>query len=322
MSIAGDLALFYAALKVSAPTFGWVLLGLALHRVGLLSEALIGSISRLSFNFGLPVMLFAGAAQVDYSALGSARYLLAGVLATLLTVALSWLYSRWRGHPRAVQGIFVQGAFRSNLAIIGVALAFSAYGERGPVLAALPVALMTALYNVLAVWVLSATLGSGAGIVQVLSGIARNPLIIGIACGVALALSGWPTPALLAPVATGLSVFFLPLMLVCIGGSMQLSGLRRAGPITWEATLWRLCISPALGVSLALLMGVRSEQLGVLFLLLASPVAASSFVMVVAARGDGVLAANIVVLTTLLSMLTVTVGFFLLSMFSLVGPLN
>jgi predicted permease len=103
---------------------------------------------------------------------------------------------------------------------------------------------------------------------------------------------------------------------------MKLSGLRRAGTITWEATLWRLCISPVLGVMLALSMGVRGEQLGVLFLLLASPVAASSFVMVVAARGDGVLAANIVVLTTLLSMLTVTAGFFLLSMFSLVGPLN
>ena len=51
---------------------------------------------------------------------------------------------------------------------------------------------------------------------------------------------------------------------------------------------------------LALLMGVRDEPLGVLFLLTASPVAAASFVMVVAARGDGVLAANIVVLTTLL----------------------
>ena len=37
-------------------------------------------------------------------------------------------------------------------------------------------------------------------------------------------------------------------------------------------------------------MGVRDEPLGVLFLLISSPVAAASFVMVVAARGDGVLA--------------------------------
>jgi predicted permease len=321
LTTADALALFYAALTVSVPTFGWVLLGLVLHRGGLLSDALISLISRLAFNVGLPVMLFAGAAQVDYSSLGGARYLLAGVLATLFTLALSWLYSRWRGHPRALQGIFVQAAFRSNLAIVGVALAVSAYGERGPVLAALPVALMTALYNVLAVWVLNTTLGSGTRIPSILAGIARNPLIIGIAAGVVLSLSGLPVPALVAPLSAGLSTFFLPLMLVCIGGSMNLADLRTAGPITWEATLWRLCVGPLLGIVLALAIGVRGEELGVLFLLLSSPVAASSFVMVIAARGDGVLAANIVVLTTLLSVVTVTLGFFLLSLFSLVGKL-
>ena len=98
--------------------------------------------------------------------------------------------------------------------------------------------------------------------------------------------------------------------------------LSRAGALTWEASLWRLCIAPLLAVLLALLLGVRDEPLGVLFLLLASPVAASSHVMVVAARGDGTLAANIVVLTTLLSLLTITFGFFLLSVFSLVGQLR
>ena len=41
--------------------------------------------------------------------------------------------------------------------------------------------------------------------------------------------------------------------------------------------------------------------------------------MVVAARGDGTLAANIVVLTTLLSLVTITIGFFVLSVFSLIG---
>ncbi|MCB1913950.1 MAG: hypothetical protein KDG53_18975, partial [Rhodocyclaceae bacterium] len=80
---------------------------------------------------------------VDYSAMGDAVYLLAGVLATLLTLAVAWVYSHLRGHPRALQGIFVQASFRSNLAIIGIALAVSAYGEQGLVLAAMPVALLS-----------------------------------------------------------------------------------------------------------------------------------------------------------------------------------
>jgi predicted permease len=150
----------------------------------------------------------------------------------------------------------------------------------------------------------------------------RNPLIIGISAGVCLAVSGVPVPGVVRSVGSGLSTFFLPLVLVCIGASMNISRLYQAGSLTWEASLWRLCVAPCIGVMVALLLGVRDEQLGVLFLLLASPVAASSHVMVVAARGDGTLAANIVVLTTLLSIVTITLGFFLLSVFSLVGQLR
>ena len=102
---------------------------------------------------------------------------------------------------------------------------------------------------------------------------------------------------------------------------MQLSSLRDTGAIAWEATLWRLLVAPALAMVIAFGMGVSAEALGVLFLLVASPVPASSFVMVVAARGDGVLAANIVVLTTLFSVVTVTLGFFVLSVLGLVGEL-
>lgn len=307
---------------VSLPAFGWVMLGLVLHRVGLLTTALNNKISRLSFTYGLPAMLFAGAVQVDYSSLASARYLLAGVLATFLTLAISWIYSRWRGHARAVQGIVVQAAFRSNLAIVGVALTFSAYGERGPILAALPIAIMTVLYNILAVWVLDTTLGSATSWRSIFLGVLRNPLIIGISAGVALSVSGLPIPSFVADVGGGLSAFFLPVVLICVGGSMDISRLYRAGTVCWEASILRLCLSPLLGVCLALLMGVRGEPLGVLFLLMATPVAVSSYVMVVAARGDGVLAANVIVLTTLLSIVTVTLGFFVLSAFSLVGQLQ
>lgn len=322
MSFTDALNLFQASLAISLPTFGWVLCGQVLHRLGLFPLAFNEKIARLAFTFGLPVMLFAGAAQVDYRALGGAYYLLAGVLATLLIFAVSWQYSKWRGHPRASQGLFVQGAFRSNLAIVGIALTYSAYGEQGPVLAALPVALMTVLYNVLAVWVLNATLGAGTTVRTLVVGVAKNPLIIGISAGVIFSLFVYPPPHVMAPISAGLSAFFLPVMLICIGGAMNLSKLYRAGGLAWEASLWRLMIAPALGVGIALLLGVRGAPLGVLFLLMATPVAASSHVMVVAARGDGALAANITVLTTALSLVTITLGFFLLSLFSLVGELH
>ncbi|MDZ7782012.1 MAG: AEC family transporter [Halioglobus sp.] len=322
MSADNALALFLNTLAISLPTFGWVVLGQLLNRLGLLPESLNNRISLLAFRYGLPLMLFAGAAQVDYGELGNARYVGAGVLATLATLALSWLYSSRRGHPRARQGIFVQAAYRSNLAIIGLALAVAAYGERATGLAALPVALLTVMYNVLAVWVLGVTHGTATRLSAMLIDILRNPLIIGIGAGIALSVSPLPVPAAMQPAGSMLTAFFLPVVLICIGGAMNLSRLYRADRFTWEACGWRLLVAPLLGLLIALALGVRDEPLGVLFLLLATPVAASSHVMVVAARGDGTLAANIVVLSTLLSVATITLGFFALSLFSLVGELR
>lgn len=316
------LALFLNALGIILPTFGWVLAGLLLNRVSLLPASLNERFSRLAFTYGLPVMLFAGAAQVNYRDLGGANYLYAGVIASLFVFFTSWQYSKLRGHARAEQGVFVQAAFRSNLAIVGIALAYSAYGDRGTAIAALPVALLTMLYNVLAVWVLNVTLGAGTTVHAVLLGVLKNPLIIGISAGAAFSLLYYPPPEFLAPLSSGLSAFFLPAMLICIGGAMNVSRLYRAGGLAWEASVWRLVVGPGLGVLIALGFGVRGEPLGVLFLLLATPVAVSGHVMVVAARGDGVLAANITVLTTLLSLLSITLGFFLLSMLSLVGELG
>lgn len=315
-------ALFVTCLMVSLPTFGWVVVGAIVAKLGWLSQELNDRISRLSFRYGLPLMLFAGAAGVNYSEAITATYLLAGVLATLLVALASWFYSSWRQHAVREQGIFVQGAFRSNLAIMGLALCISAYGELGAQLAALAVAVMTSLYNVLAVLVLNRSLGTGASMGDALMGVVRNPLIIGIAAGAMVSVSGLPIPAFVQPASIWLSALFLPLMLICIGGAMKLSELRNSGPLAWESTFWRLVISPLITVVLALMLGVRGEPLGVLFLLVATPTAASGYIMVAAARGNGVLAANIIVLTTVFSAISLTVGLFLLSVFSLVGQVG
>lgn len=309
------------AFSVSLPTLGWIVLGLLLRRIGLLPQRLTDFISRFAFNVGLPLLLLISAAGVDFSTIGSATYLLAGIMATVITLVLAWGYARWRDFPRPTLGVFVQASFRSNLAIVGISLCHAAYGERGLTLAVLPVAVMTTLYNVLAVWVLQTTQGGSRSVAGLLLAMARNPLLLGIAAGACASLLGWSLPRWTATLASGLSVFFLPLILVSVGASMQLRKLIGASSVTWEAAVWRLCVGPLLAVLLALALGVSGEPLGVLFLLTSAPVAAASYVMVVALRGDGALAANIIVLTTLLSVLTVTLGFALLVLLGLAGEL-
>ena len=309
--------LLTTSLSLAGNTFGWILAGLAARRLGVLPLSLVNRISRISFNTILPLLLFSGATQLDIGQRDNFTYLWAGAIATLLNVVLVWQYAKWRGIPRAYQGIFVQGAYRANLAIIGISLCTSAYGEKGLVLASLAIALWTTLFNILAVIVLSRTLEEHQSPLSTMAGILRNPLIIAIAAGTALALSPLQSPPVVITAGKFISAYFLPLILLCIGAAMDLSALRNSGALVWQATFWRLVIAPAICLTCALLMGVQGMELGVLFLLMAAPVAAASFVMVVAARGDGACAANILMLSTLLSAISVPAGFALLTWLSL-----
>lgn len=310
--------LLLASLAVAAPTFAWVGAGLVARRLGWLSPAATDALARFSFRWAMPIVLFFGAAGVDYRQLGRADYLWAGVLATLIIVVAALGWGRWRRLPPGQLGVFVQAAFRSNLGLIGIALCIAAYGQQGLVLAALPVAVMTVMYNVIAVILLNATLGGSRSPLAALRGVLLNPLIIGIALGIACSVTKVDL-APLQPLSRFASTAFVPLSLLAVGASMNLAALRDARTLTWEAALWRLCVAPALGLAVALLMGVSGQELGVLFLLLASPVAAASYVMVVAVRGDGALAANLVVVTTLLSAVTIPLGFFVLQLMQAPG---
>jgi predicted permease len=73
---------------------------------------------------------------------------------------------------------------------------------------------------------------------------------------------------------------------------------------------------PLIALLLALSYGLPANEVGMLFLLSSSPVAAASYVMARAYCSDASdsvpLAASLIVVTTLLSMLTVTVGVFVL----------
>lgn len=293
----------------------WVLCGLLLQRAGWLSAELNRAASLLVFRIGLPIVLFFGASRVDYTQITQARYLLAGVIATLLLVLLAGIYGRWRGIERGDRAVFVQAAYRSNQGVVGIALCAEAYGAEGVALAALPVAVLTIIFNLIAVVLLGRAYGKRQTPLVILRGIISNPLIIGISLGVLVSLSQLQLNQQMYNLGAVLTGVFIPIALICIGASLNLRALRDSSSLTLEATAWRLLVGPLVAIAVAVSMGVHSAELGVLFLLMSAPPAAAGYIMVMAAGGNGPLAANIVVIGTLLSSLTITLGLALLQTF-------
>ena len=269
--------LFGFALEVTTPIYFWLFLGVLVYRLGRIPEPVLRQLSLLVFRAGLPVVLFFGAVQVDYRQVFHAVYVLAGFLSTVAMIGLGLAWARFRGMSAEEGAIFTQGAYRANLNVIGVALCAQAFGEEGLALAALPVALLTIFFNVVAVVLLGRVYSVSSSPGRWLLEMCRNPLIVGISLGAVVSIAGIELPFSVRQAGSLFSVGLLPMALMCIGASLDLGAL-------------------------------RSAELAVLFLLLASPVATTSYIMVMAAGGNGTLAANIVVLSTLLSTVTMTLG--------------
>ena len=163
---------------VSMPVFVMVIVGMVLKRVRLIDDAFIGTSSTLTFKALMPALLFFGIMQADLHTALQPKLIGYFYLATLLTFAVSWLWSL-KAVPAAQRGVYVQGAFRGNCGIVSLALATSLYGDYGLSIGGVMAGLVIILFNVLSVIVLAIYSTSyQADLRSVLRDMARNPLIL------------------------------------------------------------------------------------------------------------------------------------------------
>ena len=286
--------------------------GVVLKRVGWINDSFIHTASALVFNVTMPALLFLGIVHADLNAALQPKVLGYFTVATLVSFALAWGWSIWRC-PREDRGIYTQGAFRGNNAVIGLALAASMYGAYGISLGAVLAALVILLYNTLSTIVLavySPVIKSDPW--SICKSVFRNPLIISVLAAVPFAAFKIVLPGWLQASGEYLAAMTLPLALICIGGTLSLAALRKSGDLAFSASLLKMIGLPLITTWGAWLYGFRGPELGTLFLYFASPTAAASFVMARAANGNHELAAAIIVITTVMAAVTTNIGIFVL----------
>ncbi|HAU4874510.1 AEC family transporter [Aeromonas hydrophila] len=311
------LASLHFSLSITGPICVVLLLGIWLKQLGLLPDSFVESASRLVFQVTLPALLFLSMVRTDFSTMPSPWLILYGLLGTLTGFLVLELLAARFIPERRQRGIFVQGSFRGNMGIMGLAYVQNAYGAEGIGAAALLVGSVTVLYNVLAVITLTRSLGGSKGIKPILKGIAKNPLIIAILSALPFGLLGIELPQLVITTGNYFANMTLPLALLCTGASLK--ALRGGALLTGWATVNRLFCIPVLLVMGAWALGFTPQALGILFLISSTPTAAASYVMTRAMGGDSVLAANIIATTTLGSLVSTSLGAALMNYLGLMG---
>lgn len=310
---------FLFSASITGPICLILLLGILLKRAGSINDNFIEIASKLVFQITLPAMLFISIVSSEHDFSSSAPLITYGVLSNIGFFIFSIMITKWLLPSSRDHGVVIQGGFRANTGIISLAYVANAYGESGVAIAALYVAAMTFLYNIQAVILLTprGNMSGKQAIKIMFRTITRNPLIISIVLGMVVYLLAIPVPDMLLNTGQYLSRMTLPLALLCTGGSLDLRALRHDKAPAWFSTILKLVLAPLLLTTVAVLVGFRGLELGVIFLMNASPTAAASYVMARAMGGNAQLAANIIALTTVMSLFSCTIGIVILSWFGL-----
>ncbi|MGO2162528.1 MAG: AEC family transporter [Vibrio toranzoniae] len=311
---------FAFSASVTGPICLMLFLGVMLKRIGLINDNFIDVASKVVFQVTLPAMLFLSIVQSHHDFAASGKLVIFGLLANLTFFVFTTVSTKITFKKPQDQGVIVQGGFRANTAIIGLAYVANIYGNDGVALAALYVASLTVLYNIQAVIALTPKgQESGDKAIQVIvKTLTKNPLIISIVLGVFFYLLSIPVPKMVTDAGQYFANMTLPLALLCTGGSLDIRSLKKDKGPTWFSTGYKLVLAPLLITLAALFFGFRGLDLGLIFLMSAAPTAAASYVMARAMGGNSTLAANIIALTTVVSLITCTLGIFALTAMNLI----
>ncbi|NLS14635.1 AEC family transporter [Vibrio sp. SM6] len=315
------LPILLFSLSITGPICLMLVLGVLFKRMGLINENFIEVGSKLVFQVTLPAMLFLSIANAGGGLSLAQPFILYGLLASVVFFVFTSVAVKAAFPQSADSGVIIQGSFRANTAIIGIAYVANAYGAQGVAVAALYVAVTTILYNVLATLCLTPKGGASGFQLAKLMGksLTKNPLIISIVAGGVVYGLSVPVPSIVTESGQYLARMTLPLALLCTGGSLDLSAMRASARAPWFATLFKLVLAPVLITLGGAWLGFRNIELAVLFFMNAAPVAAASYVMARSMGGNAALAANIIALTTLLSTFTCSLGVMVLTSLGLIA---
>lgn len=305
------------SLNATMPVFLLMVLGIILRRVGIVDAAFASRLNTFVFCVALPVLLFRDISSVDLAQEWDARFVFDCALITLATIVFACAASVFvKG--RAARGEFIQGAYRSSVAILGVALMQSIYGSSQA--AAMMIIGVVPLYNAAAVAILAVCAedsqakrkGARAMFLGIARDIVTNPIIVGIAAGLLWAVLRLPMPEAAGKAVDAVAGLATPLGLVAMGAMADFRRMREEAGSSLGASAIKLFGLCAAFLPVCVALGYRGEELMALLFMLGSATTVSSFVMARNMGYEGVVSSAVVMITTLGSVFSLTAWIYLL----------
>lgn len=285
--------------------------GFFVRKSRIIREDVLPDINNLVFCIFLPILLFSNIYGTEIQGIVRAKLIIFTLSAILIAYLGAVILSVLVEKNNRSRGSIIQSIYRSNLVLMGLPLAASIYGDNNVGVTAVMVSLIVPIYNVLAVITLEVFRGTEIRFRRVLSGILKNPLIIGGAAGILASLLDIRLPAVIEGIISDTAGAATPMALIVLGASIKFSSIDRCRRNLMIGVAGRLVVVPALCLSAGALLGFRDVEFVTLIAVFASPVAVSAFTMASQMDSDSDLAANSVAFTSAFASLTMFFWIFL-----------
>ena len=314
---------FLFSLYSTLPVFLIILAGYIFRKIGFFSDEFIKDCDRFCFKVTLPVMLMLDVAKTDISSGFSWKFVLFCFFGTIIMFVLIYAGTLLFMKDKDRIGAFAMSSARGSAAVLGVAFANNIFGDSG--MTAMMIMASVPLYNVFSVIFL--TLGAkhrdrtkslGQSAIDVLKGIAVNPLIISVFAGMILAIFRIEIPVVPYKVLNSLGQTASPMALLVVGASFELKKAFAGIKPALAASFIKLVLLPSVFMPAAIYMGFNGPQLIAVLTMSGSPTTVACYIMAKNMDNDEVLTSSIVMLTTLLSAVTLTVWVYILKINGLI----
>ena len=306
---------FLLAFNVVFPIFLIMMLGVILKRKNMVDEKSLNVMNSLIFRLFMPTLLFFNIYNTgDLSTLSfdNLKLLAYAFISILIVLFLAWLIYMPNVKDRKKLSVLIQGVYRGNFVLFGLAIADSLYGKESLGTVSLLTAIVIPTFNVIAVILLEYYSGNEVNKIKLIKQVFKNPLIIATLTAIVFLVLKINIPKPIYKAIGDISKIATPLAFLVLGAGLKFGNILKNLKYLISVNILRLIGNPLITVGLGKLLGFQGIELVALLSMSACPTAVASYTMAKEMNADGDLAGEIVATTSMLSIFTIFCWVFML----------
>jgi len=286
---------FLFALNTVLPFLLYIAFGYGVRMSGLADEDFMKRLNKVIFQAFFPILMFNNLYSIPEGMTLNLRLVAVAIISVLLLQAVLLAVVPRLVKENERRGVIIQAIYRSNFVLFGIPLATSVFGEEGTLLATMMVAVV----------ILELFRGGKVPVSVLIKNILKNPMIRGALLGFIFHMLGIKLPVSVEGPIKQFANLTTPLALFVLGGTLHFNAIGGNLKYVVPSMTVKMVILPAVILAVATLLGFSGVERFVYFEMYATPVATASYAMAQNMGGDGELAGQFVVLSTVASVVTI-----------------